>query len=106
MNSIIKNRRKELGLSQGDVAKKVAALAGKTFSQQAYAKAEKEGGTSNSRFMAHICSVLDLKISEVYPELIGSLDDDEQELIARINEKPKSTRLAILKSVMEGLEDD
>lgn len=46
--NVVKSRRARLGISQAVLAKKVAELSGKTFSQQALAKFEKGGESTQA----------------------------------------------------------
>lgn len=100
---LIELRRKELRLSQTDVAEKVAKLTGEKFSQQAYRKVEK-GISKNSKYLAYVCQVLGISLSKINPALNEDLESGKDALIEKLNELPQSDRLEIIQEVLRGLE--
>lgn len=99
---LIAEKRKQLGLTQEAVAKKVAALANETFSQESYRKVE-IGKTKKSRFLPYVCKVLSIPLSSVDPNLNDDIGAEIAELISRINERPQNERLEIVQEILASM---
>lgn len=101
---ILKQKRKELGLSQEEVV----ALTKKRFnqgSQQGYQKIE-SGKTKNSKFLYYYCKVLGLEISEVDDAVDTPKDEHAKDLalkaIKSLSERDQiDIALAILDTLRE-----
>lgn len=100
---LLREARKRLKLSQGVVAEQVAKMSGKSLSQQAYRKIE-IGETKTSSLLPYICHVLQLDLTKADPALTVISGGAKDQLLARVNELPVAERLAIVQSVLSGLD--
>lgn len=100
----LKARRKELGISQVELAEKVSKLSKQSFSQQAVFFIEK-GETKRSKFLPYICQVLDLKLTDIDSTISKSVDEDIADIFAKVKSLPKSEQVAIAQQILANLQD-
>lgn len=98
---IIKARRKELGISQQELVKKVRKLSG-GLSQSSYVAIEK-GAAERSKFLPYVCQVLGLRMSEVDDSLDARIDDDAASVMSRISKLPESEQIRIARQILDNL---
>lgn len=99
----LKARRKELGMSQVELAEKVAKLSKQSFSQQAVFFVE-NGTTKRPKLLPYICQALDLKLTDVDPTINKSIDEDLADIFTRVKSLPKSEQLAIAQQILADLD--
>lgn len=98
---IIKQRRKQLGLSQEQVVKEVRRISG-GLSHSSYVRIEK-GGAERSKFLPYICQVLNLPLSEVDPDISNNIDSDMEAIKHHISTLSPEEQLAIARYVLENV---
>jgi transcriptional regulator with XRE-family HTH domain len=98
----LKARRKELGLSQGELAERVTKLSKQGFSQQAVAFVE-NGTTRRPKLLPYICQALELKLSDVDQRMESGMDSDLEDIFSRVRQLPHSEQLAIAHQILTDL---
>lgn len=100
-SKLIKQRRKDLGLSQQEVVEQVRRITG-GLSQSSYVRIE-QGGAERSKFLPYICQVLNLSLAEVDPQLKIDVDMGIKSIMALISNLPQSEQIQIAQKILSNL---
>lgn len=99
---LIRARRKELGISQGELAQRIAKMSKQSFSQPAMVLIE-NGTTKRPKLLPYICKALDLKMSDVDPEISKSIDEETLDIFERVKMLPPNIQIAVARQILKDL---
>lgn len=99
----LKQRRKELGLSQAEVGELTKKKYG-VGSQQGYRKLE-SGEAKNSRFLAYYCKTLQIDPTLIDEHLRKNQDKSAEELFSIIKTLPTAQQIEIAQKILAKLHE-
>lgn len=103
--ALIKQRRNELGWTQGELAEIVSRLSGEKISQQGIAKLEK-GGTKLSGHLPYVCVALQIDLSDIDGTLdLAMKKRTASNMLDALRNLPAEEQAAFLKQAIQILSE-